>query len=400
MTMKIRELMSLSLMSMIGVACTAEEAPPTAPAEVDEAIAVAPAWHRLRSVELTEVPDDYEVHPMLVDGAPPARRDAALSEHERGDDGRFGVLYVDFEERAEYVASYERAAVDDNAGKLAQLGYAEPSDRGDGLAAPRGLSHATDDRISFEDFSLTNATLRKVGHVNGGCTGTLFGNRLVLTGAHCIFDASGNYKANNTFIPRRNGVDAPYGIVTSQGAVYPIAYKNDGCDTAYTAACVKNDWAILILPPSPWANSPNGAPGYMGFAWKDDATVATWAARNIGYPSCDAEKMPPASCVKNVAYGDLACAGVAPALSDPDSRWPLYGTNGKMRTGCDTSPGHSGGPIYSYAPGPSGPYLIGNTVWNQCWKDSCTADTDYASAGVRISQTLYNYMLNLRATYP
>ncbi|MFY0531783.1 hypothetical protein [Nannocystis pusilla] len=48
----------------------------------------------------------------------------------------------------------------------------------------------------------------------------------------------------------------------------------------------------------------------------------------------------------------------------------------------------------------NGPYIIGNTVWNQCNSSTCAANTDYSSAGIRISQTLAEYMMNLRATYP
>jgi V8-like Glu-specific endopeptidase len=223
----------------------------------------------------------------------------------------------------------------------------------------------------------------------------------VLTAAHCIFDKYGAYQQNVSFQARRNGSELPYGTVTSQGAVYPIAFKNDGCHTesGYTGACVKNDWAILVLPPNPWASSPNGAPGYFGVWWAGDSTVASWDVRNIGYAGCSSG-MAPAGCVSNVAYGDLACAGVAPRLSGPDDRWPLYGDNGKMDTGCDTNGGHSGGPIYSYDPGANGPYIVGNTVWNQCYMGSCDADTQYSSSGIRISETLAGYMMNLRASYP
>lgn len=154
-----------------------------------------------------------------------------------------------------------------------------------------------------------------------------------------------------------------------------------------------------MLPPNPWAQSPNGAPGYFGVYWAGDAAVSGWQVRNIGYPGCDSS-MAPAGCVSNVAYGDLTCADVDPALSDPDSRWPLHGTNGKLRTGCDTNGGHSGGPIYSYSPGVNGPYIVGNTVWNQCNSSTCDADTLYSSAGIRISQTLAEYMMSLRASYP
>ena len=402
--MNLRSLLACSLSLLGASACATSDAPASEPELSADPAVAAPELHFVRTVTLSDAPYDDDLHQRQIQSGLRAQvtPDPVAARFERPSDGTFGVMYVDYAQRAEYVAVYDLEDTRAAAAELVKRGMNQASEGTDPLGVPRGWSNDIDNRISFEDYAVTHSTLRRIGRVSsaaGGCTGALFGPRVVLTAAHCIFDGAGNYLQNITFQARRNGSELPYGSVVSQGAVYPIAYKNDGCNISETSSCVKNDWAILILPADPWAASPNGSPGYLGVWWAGDSTLATFAPRNVGYPGCS-NSMPPASCVSNVAYGDLTCAGVPIAVTDEDDRWPLYGTKGKMMNGCDTSPGHSGGPIYSYSPGSNGPYIIGNATWNQCNSSTCNAASQYSTAGARISETLADYMMNLRATYP
>jgi hypothetical protein len=270
----------------------------------------------------------------------------------------------------------------------------------------KGWSNGIDNRTfvgTGSGWADTDAAFGAEGQLTstaGGCTATMFGRRLIFGAAHCIFGAGGS-EVTTTFTPRRRGATAPYGSAAGFH-IWATAYTANSCHITYTyPTCVYYDLMFMVVASG--AYSPN--PPYMGFAYNSDAVVKGWQNRNDGYPSCAPNTMAPVNCQSNEPYGDNFnnCSSIQPKFlgGSTGNGWPYSnGTNPEMDTGCDTSPGHSGGAIYSWSPGQNGPYIIGNTQNNACWLSSCTSTTNYSAAGIRLSGDLFSCMLGLRSSYP
>ena len=324
-------------------------------------------------------------------------------EMEARDPARAYLMHVDLATGDVYAAAHDKAEASAIAARLAPDGVAPSSGNGVPVIgqATRGLSNNTDNRIYIGGSNYDNDSLAtKVGRLwsdLGGCTATMFSRQHIFTGAHCVWGPNG-WADPYTFRPRQHGANgsiAPYGAGTGNYLQFPTAWASNNCHVSYGEPCVRYDFAVVGFPSN--AFSPN--PGYVAFGWRSDAALLDLQfVQNIGYPSCAADKMPPPSCQAENPYKDIFCAFETVDLSEgsTSNAWPFSdGTNPHMKTACDATPGHSGGPVFD-------PYgvLIGNSVWNECWKGSCTANTIYSSGGIRINSTLFNWMMVYRNQAP
>ena len=262
------------------------------------------------------------------------------------------------------------------------MGWSSATMSGDGV----------DNRVDRSGAS--NWEYQTVGFLQGkGCTGTLVGRKLVITAAHCVLNGPNTY-VEQRFHAKRKGTSSPYGSQRAVKAWVGGKWEQLGCDSnAISEQCIREDWAVLLLEDS----FPQGHPGWLGFAYASDATTRTWTKRNVGYPGCHQEASP-ANCQAQRLYGQLAAFSI-------DRFWLPFsdGYNQIFTYDADTSPGHSGGPLYHTSSGSHYVFGVVSTPYCQtCKKSQGHSDIvrAFPNKGKRIDAFIFNLIVNLRALHP
>ncbi|HQE29723.1 MAG TPA: trypsin-like serine protease [Phycisphaerae bacterium] len=142
-------------------------------------------------------------------------------------------------------------------------------------------------------------------------TGTLIGNRVVLTGGHCIYDQEDGWADQVAFIPGKNGDAEPFGRAYSVRNITQRAWVEEG-DSRY-------DLGMIVL------DEPLGErAGFMSVAVESVAFFNQRTLNSAGYPG---EVMP----------GDRPFYVFGQTLDF---------TDGLIRHMLDSEPGQSGSPLW------------------------------------------------------
>jgi V8-like Glu-specific endopeptidase len=222
----------------------------------------------------------------------------------------------------------------------------------------------------IDGFSANHFPFRTISWMDGGiygCTGTLIGQKILLTAAHCVWDTVSNSFVQHDIHPRRNGTISYHGSAGLDRYWINASYTNESCGSG--ESCNKYDIAAVEL-----TEDMGDVVGAMGFAATNTTATESYQIRMRGYPSCHADysDQRPAGCspTANMLYG---------SAQDCDaSNFHAGGCYGdgwycEFEAPCDGSGGQSGSAAYTYDISGFGgnPGAIGVYSQSECAPEDC-----------------------------
>lgn len=269
----------------------------------------------------------------------------------------------------------------------------EPIVLDDGTVVEPGISNANDTRSVRGTLGVaqTHTAFRKLVDI-GGCSGTMFGPKHIVTAAHCVRNFSSSSWVNSTARAGRSTSAWRDSVAFSTSDTWywtPSSFRSiaDGqANMPYSAT--PYDIGVVVTHGKRIGNTV----GWMGWAWWwTNNDFGNRVRYNRGYPLCGRTNSP-ANCQTNALYGDSQWCAVG-EHSSPDSD----GINRRFRFACDASAGHSGSSLYHYLNGSS---LVVTSVvsWEHC--TTCSANDDRPNTGVRITKSYAGSLSWLRQTFP
>lgn len=263
----------------------------------------------------------------------------------------------------------------------------------DGTVAQFGLSNAQDTRslLGTLDVAQTHSAYEKLVDI-GGCSGTMFGPKHIVTAAHCVRDFDDSRWVSSTARAGRSGAAWRDSVSFSTSDTWywtPSQFRSlaDG-QSSMPFSATPYDIGVIVTH----GDRMGDTVGWMGwYWWASDSDFGNRVRYNRGYPLCGRSNSP-ASCQDNGLYGDSAfCATGEYSSADGD------GINRRFRFHCDASAGHSGSSLYHYLDG-STLVVVGVVSWEHC--TTCTANDDRPNTGVRITKSYSSSLSWLRQTFP
>lgn len=276
-----------------------------------------------------------------------------------------------------------------------------------GSVEPRGWSSGSDQRTRRTGANVP-ITQGRVTTAVGICSGASVGRRLVRTAGHCVVThttGGGTPVASATYEQARDGT-VVRATDTTNVIFFGGNYIGRGCGTrtaadqnsgfrANLANCVLEDWAILVLSDD-W-HSEAGGTSWLGFSTLAGDEVGT-DLESHGYPVCDDfvsggmnQEGPivhdPAGCrtVPRSNYRDVSARCELASFLSGTTSW---------RTGCDASPGNSGGPAIVRNTG----NFLGNASWEDC--GTCSAGNHSPNRYMGHNQFLFDFQSQLEEDNP